>query len=305
MDHFSSRSVWYLKLLSLPQTLFDRLKSTMSKKKSKTKALDSEEAVNERYAMQDLLVKIAAKQQAAIDQRIAENAADSAAASSSSSAESKAAADGSFTLNNQQCRVNGCKKKCKPGCVHQMCFTCCYEQPVNGTIIVCSAHFRERMKKDEEERYFEEGFARAHTKRKTNFYHYEDRFHNFGDTVVVWCQKDFNRSKRASKDVLDQNTREIQSRLLKRKREQARLLMLAGGGSSSSSSSSGAAAAAGDNGQSSLGHKNRNSSSSSSSSSNDYYYKVTQVVKGNDTGILGRGPKALARWAKVKAKWGL
>ena len=174
---------------------------------------------------------------------------------------------------------------------------------MNGTNIVCEAHLRDRWKKDDEERCFEEGFSRAHTKRKTNFYHYEDRFHDFGDTVVVWCQKDFNRSKRASKDVLDQNTREIQSRLLKRKREQARLLMLAGSSSSSSSSSSSNVAVAGDgNGQSSTRHKNV---SSSSSSSYDHYYKVTQVVKGNDAGILGRGPKALARWAKVKAKWGL
>ena len=281
----------------------------MSKKKSKTKSFTSEEAVNENYAMQDLLLKIAAKQQAAIDERIA-SSTDSAAASSSSCAESKAAADSSSTLNNQQCRVTGCKKKCKPGCVHQMCFACCYEQPVNGTIIVCDAHFRERMKKDEEERFLEEGFARAHTKRKTNFYHYEDRFHDFGDTIVVWCQKDFNRSKRASKDVLDQNAREIQSRLLKRKREQARQMMLVGSSSSSSSNgvSGAAAAAAGGSGKSSTGHKNGNghkNGSGSSSSSLDHYYRVTEVVNGDDTGILGRGPKALSRWAKVKAKWGL
>ena len=83
-------------------------------------------------------------------------------------------------------------------------------------------------------------------------------------------------------------------------------------GSSSSSSSNGvsgaAAAAAGGSGKSSTGHKNGNghkNGSGSSSSSLDHYYRVTEVVNGDDTGILGRGPKALARWAKVKAKWGL
>jgi hypothetical protein len=33
-------------------------------------------------------------------------------------------------------------------------------------------------------------------KNRTKFYHYEDRFMDFGQTVVIWCLKDFVQTKK-------------------------------------------------------------------------------------------------------------
>lgn len=173
--------------------------------------------------------------------------------------------------------ATGCKRKHKFGCTHFMCAQCCAEQP---TSLACPAHFRDRQKAEEEARYFAEGMkAMASKKRKTNFYHYEARFQNFGETVLLWCTRDFCRSKRASKDVLEQNTREEQSRNLKRKREQSQILAALATAVSSSSSSSGS------------GSSSSGGAGGGARSGQVVDLSTSVPVKGDDVGLLGRGPK--------------
>lgn len=101
-----------------------------------------------------------------------------------------------------KCRNNeitGCRARVKVDCCNAMCFSCCLTA-ITTSDTVCQAHLQEKLDKEADERFFEEGFNELHNKRsthkkKTNFYHYEDLFQNFGETVVVWCLRDFCRSK--------------------------------------------------------------------------------------------------------------
>ena len=46
----------------------------------------------------------------------------------------------------------------------------------------------------EEDRYIEEGL-RSSSKKKTSFYHYEEKFMKCDQTIVIWCLSDFLQRK--------------------------------------------------------------------------------------------------------------
>lgn len=47
----------------------------------------------------------------------------------------------------------------------------------------------------EENRLIEMGLS-GNSKAKTKFYHFEEKFMNHGETVVVWCLRDFCNNPR-------------------------------------------------------------------------------------------------------------
>jgi hypothetical protein len=73
---------------------------------------------------------------------------------------------------------------------------------------VCQAHLPDLQAKEAEDRYFEEGFNALHGsstskyRNKTRFYHYESQFDKHGETVVIWCLKDFVRHREYSEATL-------------------------------------------------------------------------------------------------------
>ena len=101
-----------------------------------------------------------------------------------------------------------------------MCFQCCFGQDNKH---FCPAHMNERLKKEgihrydnasehvrpvlsmflfsEEDRIIQDVLSQGSKRKKTQFYHYENRFGKFGQTVVIWCFKDFCRTKRFVCDV--------------------------------------------------------------------------------------------------------
>ena len=87
------------------------------------------------------------------------------------------------------------------------------------------------QQKDKEDRYIAEGLHLVKPK-KTKFYHYEDKFTNYNQTVTVWCSRDFFMNKEFSGDVMADVQRAKRNRDLLKRRQGI------GGGSSSSSSSS-------------------------------------------------------------------
>jgi hypothetical protein len=115
-----------------------------------------------------------------------------------------------------KCPTVGCKRKCKAECLHKMCFLCCYEVESETW---CPAHVTEKMKKMEEDRYIEEGLAG--NKRRKQFDHFEDRFYQPRQTVVIFCLRDFLRYKVHSGDIFIQYEREDRQKQLRKRRAYA------------------------------------------------------------------------------------
>ena len=115
-----------------------------------------------------------------------------------------------------KCPTVGCKRKCKAECLHKMCFLCCYEVESETW---CPAHITEKMKKMEEDRYIEEGLAG--NKRRKQFDHFEDRFYQPRQTVVIFCLRDFLRYKVHSGDIFIQYEREDRQKQLRKRRAYA------------------------------------------------------------------------------------
>jgi hypothetical protein len=122
------------------------------------------------------------------------------------------------------CSNENCKRKCSKSvnCIHNYCFQCCYVTPVsyvndslnsngksnnNGsTITYCTGHYNQKIKKEQEDKYIEEGLnlERSSNKRlKSNFITYEEKFTDYKQTVTIWCSSDFYRSKKISGDVFE------------------------------------------------------------------------------------------------------
>ncbi len=116
------------------------------------------------------------------------------------------------------------------GCVHGFCFKCCYKHSKDSNTY-CPAHFQLSKKRDIEERYIEEGLN-AKKKYKTKFYHYEEKFTNFQQTVTLWCSKDFYNNPAYSGDIFEQVNRQVRSRAMAKRRSMG---TVKGNNSSSSS----------------------------------------------------------------------
>jgi hypothetical protein len=121
------------------------------------------------------------------------------------------------------CTKEGCKRK-RGGrsgpCVKDLCFLCCHQSRSNaesGGNVYCPSHYSMSAQKDTEDRYIAEGLNLVKPK-KTKFYHYEDKFTNYNQTVTVWCSQDFYANKDFSGDTMAdvQRARRNREMLLKR-----------------------------------------------------------------------------------------
>ena len=119
------------------------------------------------------------------------------------------------------CAKSGCKRK-RGGragaCVRDFCFLCCHEAR-NTNSAYCPGHYRMSQQKDTEDRYVAEGLNhKKGDKNKTKFYHYEEKFTNYNQTVTIWCARDFLANKEFSGDVMADVNREKRIRLMQQRR---------------------------------------------------------------------------------------
>jgi len=82
---------------------------------------------------------------------------------------------------------------------HRLCVACCI-QSTDGT--TCASHLTARRRKEDEDRWAAQGVEallnegqRKGGRPHTNFYHFEEKFLSFGQTVVIWCFADFCKRK--------------------------------------------------------------------------------------------------------------
>ena len=91
----------------------------------------------------------------------------------------------------------------------RMCYACCL---VTDNFAMCAYHMAKKKKKDgiyhlllsnniykhfiEEERYIDEALGLNKKREVRRFHHIEDRLTNFGQTVVIWCFRDFCQNKK-------------------------------------------------------------------------------------------------------------
>jgi hypothetical protein len=73
-----------------------------------------------------------------------------------------------------------------------MCYSCCCKSNIS-----CSFHISAKQRRDEEQRLVEEGLLaltekenEGKGKKKTKFYHFEERFMQSGETVTIFCLQD-------------------------------------------------------------------------------------------------------------------
>ncbi len=103
-------------------------------------------------------------------------------------------------VQSEQCSKEGCKRihKTIVDCVLKMCPMCCFE--ANNDVMSCNIHLNNKKQFILEEKYIEEGLN--YKKRKT-FLHSEDRFDAPGQTVVIFCLKDFVQRREWSEDIME------------------------------------------------------------------------------------------------------
>ncbi len=113
------------------------------------------------------------------------------------------------------CTKENCKrKKCSIDCVHGFCFICCYKTPMGGGY--CAGHYVQRVKREREDNYIVMGMASK--LGKPRFTHYEEKFTDYNQTVVIWCSSDFYRSKKHSGAIFDAIETKARRSNLNRKR---------------------------------------------------------------------------------------
>ena len=120
------------------------------------------------------------------------------------------------------CIKDGCKRK-RGGragpCVKNFCFLCCHESRSESNVY-CPGHYAMSQQKDTEDRYIAEGLNLVKP-NKTKFYHYEDKFTNYNQTVTIWCSKDFFMNKEFCGDVMADVQRAQRNKLLLKRRQGA------------------------------------------------------------------------------------
>ncbi len=103
-------------------------------------------------------------------------------------------------VQSEQCIKDGCKRihKSIVDCVLKMCPMCCFE--ANNDVMSCNIHLNNKKQFILEEKYIEEGL---NTKKRKTFLHIEDRFDAPGQTVVLFCLKDFVQRREWSEDIME------------------------------------------------------------------------------------------------------
>lgn len=138
------------------------------------------------------------------------------------------------------CIKENCKRK-RGGrsgpCIKDFCFLCCHESRNEPGSAYCPGHYAMSVQKDTEDRYIKEGLNLVKPK-KTKFYHYEEKFTNYNQTVTVWCSKDFFLNREFSGDSMADVERNKRNKDLFRRRQGLGTKGTASSSSAASSSSS-------------------------------------------------------------------
>ena len=102
-----------------------------------------------------------------------------------------------------------------------MCFLCCYEvRRVAPTKCHCAPHFKESQRREEEDRYLESLlFDKSKPRRLPRFF--EEKFTAAGQTVTIWCLRDFLKTKHFSEETFQQEQRQFRQRALAQRRHGA------------------------------------------------------------------------------------
>lgn len=127
--------------------------------------------------------------------------------------------DGDDAMGKEDSLVNfcvgmDCSRKAKKDCPASMCFKCCSQ---SESIQLCLVHSLRKRKKEEEERLFVEGLD-VFNKVKRTLEHFEKSFEAYGQTVLIWCFKDFCRNKKWNEDTFNSQL-EKQARIDRRNRQ--------------------------------------------------------------------------------------
>lgn len=103
-----------------------------------------------------------------------------------------------------------------------MCFLCCYEmRRATEQKCVCPPHHKETLRREEEDRYIE-SLLTEKTKPRPLPRFFEEKFTAAGQTVTIWCLRDFLRNKSFCEETLQLEQRQFRQRALVRRREELR-----------------------------------------------------------------------------------
>lgn len=102
------------------------------------------------------------------------------------------------------CKNLACKSKSKKSlpagvCSFNYCFMCCYNNPEAKRS--CGGHADAAKKRDNENEMITEALI---GEKKRKFRHFEEKLSYYGQTVLIWCTKDFVQNKKWSEDTMAQ-----------------------------------------------------------------------------------------------------
>ena len=102
------------------------------------------------------------------------------------------------------CKNPACKSKSKKSlpvgvCSFNYCFMCCYNNPEAKRS--CGGHADAAKKRDNENEMITEALI---GEKKRKFRHFEEKLSYYGQTVLIWCTKDFVQNKKWSEDTMAQ-----------------------------------------------------------------------------------------------------
>eukprot|EP01039_Chlorochromonas_danica_P007896 gene7896-8711_t len=108
------------------------------------------------------------------------------------------------------CESVNCRRRAPVGCVHRMCFLCCFDA-CKADGLACEEHMPQARQREEENRIIQESLMAP--RRSTRLYHFrENRFTGTGQTVVIFCLHDFLANPKWHKDVFETETRKLRQR---------------------------------------------------------------------------------------------
>lgn len=103
-----------------------------------------------------------------------------------------------------------------------MCFLCCYEVRRSAEQkCTCPPHYKETVRREEEDRYIESLLLDKSKPRPLPRF-FEEKFTAAGQTVTIWCLRDFFRNKAFCDETLQQEQRQFRQRASLQRREELR-----------------------------------------------------------------------------------